>query len=46
MNPYCKAAQVKQILLDLLLFGSYAIWDINIVILELFSKIGRSKIKV
>jgi hypothetical protein len=46
MNSYCKAAQVRQILLNLLLFGSYAIWEINIVILEIFSKIGRSKIKV
>lgn len=45
MNSYFKAVQVKQILLDLLLFGSYVICEINIVILEIFSKIGRSKIK-
>jgi hypothetical protein len=46
MNSYFKAFQVKQILLDLLLFGSYVICEINIVILEIFSKIGRNKIKV
>lgn len=46
MNSYFKAAWVKQILLDLLLFGSYAIWEMNIVMLEIFSKIVRSKIKV
>lgn len=46
MNSYFKAARVKQILLDLLSFGSYDIWGIDIVILKIFSKIGRSKIKM
>ena len=46
MNSDFKAAWVKQILLDLLLFGSYAIWKIDIIILEIFSKRGRSKIKM
>lgn len=45
MNSYFKVVQVKQILLDLLLFGSYVIYEINIVILEIFSKTERRKLK-